>query len=351
MGQIKFIHPGLLTTVQDGGRYGSQQYGVPLSGAIDSFAHRVSNILVGNDDFEAALEITMMGPKIQALDDTVIAITGGDLSPTLNGQTMPMWQSIYIHKGDVIEFSGLKSGCRSYISFAGGIDVPVVMGSKSTYVKANLGGYEGRAFIIGDSIKLSNKENKLVELSNRRIPSEYIPIYEKEIEVRVILGPQEDYFTENGIRTFLTSEYTVTNECDRMGYRLEGPLIEHKQGADIISDGIAFGAIQIPGHGRPIIMMADRQTTGGYTKIANVISIDLPKIAQAKPGDKVVFRKIDTIDAQRLLVEYENSLRYLRTACSLRKIINTRNWNIKVNGVWYQVKTEEIEHVAKGTLK
>lgn len=301
MGSIKIIKPGLLTTVQDKGRYSYQKFGVPVSGVMDSFSHRVSNLLVGNDLFEAVLEVTLLGPEIEFLDDCVIAITGGNLSPMINKKSINMWKSIYAKKGDILSFGQIKNGCRSYISFAGGIDVPLVMGSKSTYIKGKIGGYEGRSLVSKDILKMGSPKDNFKSLKGRTIHLNHKPIYTNEFEVRVILGPQDDYFTDKGINTFLSSQYVITNECDRMGYRLDGEKIEHIKGADIISDGIAFGAIQIPDNGKPIIMMADRQTTGGYTKIAHIISSDLSKIAQAKPGDKINFKSISIEEAHKIL--------------------------------------------------
>ena len=230
MRKIKIHHPGLLTTVQDKGRYGFQQFGVPVAGVMDSFSHRVANILVGNKEDEAVLEITMIGPEMGFAADAVIAVTGGDLTPVVNGKPIHMWRSIYLKAGDMLSFNGMKSGCRSYIAFAGGIDVPFIMGSKSTYVKAKIGGFEGRQLKANDMLEIGAPKQTLLELKDRVIPREFIPKYQKELEVRVVLGPQADWFTESGIDTFLSSPYTVTNECDRMGFRLEGKEIEHIQG-------------------------------------------------------------------------------------------------------------------------
>ena len=303
MASIKIIKPGLLTTVQDRGRLGYQQFGVPVCGAMDSFSHRVSNILVGNEVFDAVLETTLLGPEIEILDDSVIAVTGGDLSPTINKKSIPMWKSIYVNKGDVLSFGAAKSGCRSYVSFAGGIDVPLVMGSKSTYLKGNIGGYKGRKLESGDILKILNSKENLKNLKNRMIIERYKPHYSDSIELRVILGPQKDRFTNSGIETLLSNEYTVTSENDRMGYRLDGKKVQTINGSDIISDGIAFGAIQITNSGFPIIMMTDRQTVGGYAKIACVISSDLPKIAQAKSRDKVRFKEVSIEEAQNIIVK------------------------------------------------
>ncbi|QZY54187.1 biotin-dependent carboxyltransferase family protein [Crassaminicella profunda] len=343
MGQIKILNPGLLTTVQDEGRVGYQQFGVPVSGVMDYFSYKVANILVGNDEKEAVLEVTMLGPQIIFEEGTVIAITGGKLSPMINGKAIPMWKSIHVKKDDQLSFGGMKEGCRSYIAFAGGINVPEIMGSKSTYMKGKIGGYEGRPLKKGDKLKIGSPKESLLKLTGRAVSAKYIPEYKNSLEVRVLLGPQEEYFTEKGIETFLSQSYTVTNECDRMGFRLDGEEIEHKEGADIISDGIAFGAIQIPGHGKPIIMMADRQTTGGYTKIANVIYADLERIAQAKPGDIISFKKVSIEEAQSILKEVEERITAIKKECVAREIIDTKEYRLKINGKFYEVKVEEIK--------
>ncbi|PAB58798.1 5-oxoprolinase subunit C family protein [Anaeromicrobium sediminis] len=340
MGKIKIISPGFLTTVQDKGRYGYQQFGVPASGVMDNFAHRIANILVENHELEAVLEVTMLGPQIEFHSVEIISITGGDLSPRINGKEVSMCRSIKVNKGDVLSFAGMKSGCRSYIAFSGGIEVPVIMESKSTYMKGRFGGYEGRNLKVGDLLNIAQSETVFKE---RIVPDKYIPKYNNELDVRVVLGPQTEYFTDKGIETFLSNEYKVTNECDRMGFRLDGAEIEHVDGADIISDGIGFGAIQIPGHGKPIIMMADRQTTGGYTKIGNVISADLYKIAQAKPGDKIKFKGISVEEAQDILKEEEEKISSIKKECLSKEIISSKKYFLKINGKSYNVKVEEVK--------
>ena len=306
---FEVIQPGPLTTVQDLGRYGYQQYGVPVSGAMDNYALRVANLLVGNNEGEACLEITLLGLQLRVLGDTVVAITGADLSPMLNKSSLPMWEAVIVSRGDTISFPWPKRGCRSYLAVAGGIDVPKVMGSSSTHVKSHIGGLEGRPLCAGDYLKNGQARPTIL---GRRLPPQYVPEYQNQSELRVILGPQDDYFTEEGIHTFLCSEYTISIKADRMGYRLEGPRIEHKTGADIISDGIPLGAVQVPGDGLPIVLLADRQTTGGYTKVAVVITADVLKLAQAKPGDKVRFRQITEGEAHQSLKEYEQTIYTLK---------------------------------------
>lgn len=343
MGNVKIINPGLITLVEDSGRYGYQQYGVPVSGVMDSYSYRLGNILVGNKEGAAVLEAAMMGPTIEFSDQMVIAITGGNLSPTLNGSSIPMWQSILVNKGDRLIFTGLRAGCRSYIAFSGGIDVPEVMGSKSTYTRGRIGGYNGRALKSGDLLGVGHPGEDPGRLSGIKVPDEYIPDYPNTLELRVIIGPQDDHFTLEGMQAFLSEQYEVTSECDRMGYRLKGKKIEHVKGGDIISDGIAMGAVQVPGHGQPIIMLADRQTTGGYTKIANVISVDLPKIAQAKPGDRIKFVKVTVRKAQQMLREMEDKIAAVKKACVPRKVVTTRLLRLRIDGKCYNVKVEEIK--------
>ena len=306
---ITVLGGGLLTTVQDRGRSGYQQFGVPVSGVVDPRAMSVANILVGNPEDAAVLECTMMGPMLQFDQDTVFAVTGGDLRPSLDGQPVPGYTAIAAKAGPVLQFFGLKSGCRAYVAFAGGVDVAPVMGSRSTYMKAKIGGLEGRKLEKGDVLPIGTPKTALKDIGGRHIAPEFVKrdVY----TLHVILGPQDDMFTEAGIKTFLSETYTVTPEFDRMGCRLDGAVIEHITGGDIISDGIAFGAVQVPSAGKPIIMLADRQTTGGYTKIANVITADFRLLAQMKAGDKVRFEKISIAAAQEALLAQRATMRIL----------------------------------------
>lgn len=308
MDALEVLQPGAFTTIQDMGRYGFQKYGVSISGAMDKFALRISNILVGNSEEEAAIEITLIGPKLLALQDLIIAFAGADLSPQINGHSVPNWCSLAIQKGDIISFGKPKNGCRAYIALAGGIDFPLVMGSRSIHTRSQLGG-RGRALAKGDIIKIRDtKRGSDDRIINRSLPPDDIPLYTNNCQVRVILGPQSEYFTRAGINTFLNSEYEITSHADRMGYRLKGPKIEHKAGADILTDATPPGSIQVPGDGMPIILLADAQTTGGYTKIAVVISLDQSLLAQAKPGDKIKFVRVTLGETHRLLKEAEEKI-------------------------------------------
>lgn len=345
METIKILDAGLLTTVQDLGRYGFQRYGVSASGVMDEYSAKIANKLVGNKVGEAVLETTLKGVQIEFLQNTAVAITGGNCDVTLNGTKIELWQSYLVNRGDILKMGICRSGLRNYLAFAGGIDVPIIMNSKSTNLKAKVGGFNGRKLMTGDvlSVGVGSLEAPLT------LNKHYIPTYSKDIKVGVILGQQDDYFTEAGIKTFLNETYTVTQESDRMGIRLSsvsGAIIEHKNGADIISDGITFGAIQVPGSGQPIVMMADRQTTGGYTKIGNVISSDLAKLAQATPGTKVKFveytleQAVQAIKNNDIIINNQNS--YVSPVKEEVVDSSSRDYRIKLNNKVFELKVERI---------
>ena len=317
MGKVaafEVIEPGILTTIQDSGRFGFSRFGVPPSGALDSFSFRVANLLVNNQGNEACLETTLMGLKLRALGEFIIAITGGDLSPTLNGEPLEMWRTHLLIEGDVVTFKKIRSGCRAYLSASGGFIVPEVMGSRSTYLSGKFGGLEGRPLRKGDILFRPDSPSPLNRLG-LRFPEEWIPLFEKEGTLRVIPGPQDHHFTQKGFQTFCSSAYQVTPRCDRMGVRLDGPKIERRADVEesIISEGFLSGAIQVPGDGKPIIIL-NELVTGGYTKIATVISVDLTKVAQLKPGDRVRFNPISIEEAYQLLKEDEDSLKGFRNS-------------------------------------
>ncbi len=337
------LNPGMQTTVQDLGRTGYQAYGMPVAGAVDSFAFRAGNLLLGNEEGAAGLEMVMMGPKLRIERELAIAITGANMSPLLNGQPLPMWECVMVSAGDEISFQSPESGLRSYLLVAGGLDVPLVMGSRSTYLRAGIGGLDGRKLAKGDTLKVGVEDVPAHLRSGNGVPQNLIPAYEQEATVRVVMGPQDDHFTEKGRRTFLTETYRVTQEIDRMGYRLEGPKIEHREGADIISDGIPLGAIQIPGHGSPIVMLNDRQTTGGYPKIAAVISTDLYRVGQAKPGDRLTFQAISRSEAVARLREQEKGLQKLSQLHKSRgkRPMTQRHLRLTIRGISYSVTVEE----------
>ena len=304
--KISVISPGPLTTVQDAGRFGYMQSGFSPGGCMDARSMKIANILVGNEKGEGVLEMTMMGGAFSFDCTSVIAVTGADMKPTLNGEECPMYKAIEVKKGDVLAFSRADSGMRAYLAVAGGFDLPLVMGSMSTNLKCKLGGFQGRKLQRGDEIPLRQNVN-IAFVGKRKFKNEVK--YTKSITLRAVLGPQDDYFTEKGIETFFEKTYTVTDKSDRMGIRLDGEKIESKNGVDIISDGVTTGSVQIPASGTPIIMMADRQTTGGYAKIATVLSTDLHLIAQAKPGTVIRFQKVTAEEAIKLYKAAETEIR------------------------------------------
>ena len=302
---MKILQAGPLSTVQDLGRTGSQSLGFPVSGAMDTRALRIGNLLVGNPEGAAAVEMTLSGMTVEFTAAGVIALTGADMMPTLNGEPMPVWTAVYVHEGDKLVCGAAVRGLRSYLCIAGGIDVPEVMGSRSTTLKVALGGFEGRKLASGDWIGYAAARENTAGRSHT--PDEY----PETVVLRAVPGPQDDMFTEKGLETFFGSVYTVTPASDRMGIRLEGEAVETVKTSDIISDGIAPGSVQIPASGKPIVLTADRQTTGGYAKIATVCSFDLWRLAQARPGTKVVFRRVTLEAAQKLHMRSEKEYRRL----------------------------------------
>ncbi|HIR28937.1 MAG TPA: biotin-dependent carboxyltransferase family protein [Candidatus Choladousia intestinigallinarum] len=295
---IKVLIPGAFTTVQDLGRMGYQQSGIPCGGVMDREAYTAANALAGNTAGEAVLEHTLFGGSYLFESDETAVLTGADMKPSLNGRPVPMYHPFSVKAGEILSLGTAVNGCRTYLSLAGGIDVPLVLGSRSTSIKCCLGGFQGRALRAGDQIPVGRSDVPASELLSR---SAACPVYKNHVTVRVIGGPQEDFFTDKGLETFYSSSYTITPESDRMGYRLEGAKIESIGGTDIISDAIVFGSIQIPPSGKPIILLADRQTTGGYAKIAAVFSLDLPPLVQCRCGDTVRFSRISVEQAQELL--------------------------------------------------
>lgn len=303
------LKPGLFTTVQDLGRYGYLKYGIPISGAMDTFSLVTANLLVENNPNDACLEITLIGPELQTLTKTQVAITGGAVSAKINGQCIPMWRTLEVQESDIISFGKMESGCRAYFSIRGGISTSLVIGSRSTYVRGGFGGIEGRQLKTGDIVEGFDTNPSKAGYS---MQEELMPQFTGQFKAHAILGPQADVFTEKGINTFLSSSYKVTPEADRMGYRLEGPTIEHKAKADIVSDALLPGAVQVPKNGKPIIIMRDAQTTGGYSKIAVVITPDVSSLGQARPNDTVEFLEVTLQQAYEKMREYNKLLSNLR---------------------------------------
>jgi KipI family sensor histidine kinase inhibitor len=305
---LAVLRPGLLTTVQDRGRYGYQKFGVPVSGAADQIALRVGNILVGNPQTAAGLEITAEGPELRALTDLVLALTGAPVQATLDGEPVPCWECFRARSGQVLDLRGVQHGLRAYLTVAGGVAVPRVLRSRSTCLVGRFGGFEGRAVQAGDVLPAGTPLRPPERLAGLAAPEEWRPGWKPTAAVRVVLGPQDDAFTEEGRQTFLEATYRVSPHTDRMGCRLEGPAIAHRATADIISDWVPMGGVQVPGDAKPIVLLADRQTTGGYTKIATVIWPDLGLIAQRRPGEAVRFQAVSVDEAQEITRRTEAAL-------------------------------------------
>jgi len=342
MSSMAIIQGGLLTTIQDSGRSGFRNIGMPAAGVMDRDAARIGNLLLGNDENAPVLEMTLTGATLACDDPLQFVVTGGDMQPRLNGEPLELWRVYQAERGDQLDCAGLRSGCRAYLTVAGGFVASIVLGSVSTYLRGQLGGYHGRALQAGDVLQTGESASNRAHVG-LKLPEVHQPDYRAAL--RVILGPQDDAFTPQGIETFLSSVYTVTHEMDRMGCRLDGASIEHRINADIISDGLMPGAIQIPAHGKPIIMLADAQTTGGYAKIATVIAVDLPSVAQMKPGDHLTFQPISIEDAQRLYREREMQMDELRAwiaATISKKQRPTTAYRITINGRIYHVTVQSI---------
>jgi biotin-dependent carboxylase-like uncharacterized protein len=301
---ISVLDPGPQTTVQDGGRTAQLRYGIPPSGPVDGASFVLANRLVGNPDGAAGLEFTLMGPRLRAEAPCSVAVTGADAPITLNDAPAAAWTSLELAAGDVLKIGAARSGVRGYLAVAGGVAVPPVLGSRATYLRGRMGGLNGRALARDDRVPIGAAPPP----RRRAVPESARPRFSGDIVLRVVLGPQADRFTDEGIATFLGSTYEVLPQSDRMGARLNGPRIAHARGHDIISDGIALGGVQVPGDGQPIVMLVDRQSTGGYTKIATVCSFDVARVGQAKPGQRVRFTGVDVVAAHRLLRESNAAL-------------------------------------------
>lgn len=321
MDAFRVLVSGPYTTVQDKGRYGYQQFGIPPAGALDPFAYRVANLLVGNPEDAAVLETTIIGPRLEVLAEADVAVTGAQAAIRLNDQPMACWASFRVQPGDLLNVGQVKNGCRSYIAVTGGIAVPLVMNSRSCYVGGAIGGHEGRLVAKDDVLK--RFEGQLLA-ATRRLPEAFIPQYPSSIILRAVPGPQDDFFNE-GLDLFFESEFIVSPDANRMGYRLEGPKIPHRQDVSksIISEPSLPGSVQIPPDGRAIILLVE-QTVGGYTKIATVISSDIPHVAQAKPGDKIRFKMLELAAAYEAFRQQEETLRQIRNQLSAAALATER---------------------------
>lgn len=294
------VRGGLFSTLQDFGRFGYQRFGISASGAMDTVAMRIANALVGNAPETAVVEMTMLGLGVAVeAAGARVAVAGADFPVTINGRPAEAWRAYDLVRGDLLEVASARAGMRTYLAVAGGFAVPPTLGSLSTHSRSNIGGFDGRALRQGDRLPIGSAPagGPPLELDAADRPATDGPI-------RVVLGPQDDAFTVAGIATFLASAYRVTQKTDRMGCQLDGPAIEHADGFNIVSDGIMNGSIQVPGQGRPIILLADRQTTGGYPKIATVIGPDLHRLAQRRPGEEIRFERVTVEEAEAIAARH-----------------------------------------------
>jgi len=300
MQALEVIAPGLHTTVQDLGRTRFQDVGVPTSGPLDRVGLRLANALVGNPAGSPVLEMLLQGPTLKVAADSVrVALVGSNASIEIRAaapRRIAAGESVRLERGEVFRIGALGDSICAYLAIEGGLAIAPMLGSVSTYVRGGIGGLEGRRFQARDVVPLNL--DRVDARAERTLGAPFDLALDQPI--RVILGPQADYFTDEAIATLLSSEYTISPHADRMGYRLEGPALAHVKGYDIISDGIVTGAIQVPGSGKPIVLMVDNQTTGGYPKIATVISADIPVVARRKPGRAIRFIAVDIKEAERL---------------------------------------------------
>ena len=305
---FEVLSPGIMSTVQDLGRFGCARYGVAASGALDGFAVRVGNLLVGNPENAAVVETALMGLRIKAVRDAVVAVTGGDLQARKGSEPLAVWRSHWVREGETISFTGPVNGLRSYLAVAGGIHAATVMGSRSTNLASGFGGFQGRPLRKGDILAVEPVKDAL-RFAGRAFTAEWIPDYATPWRLRIVWGPQDDHFSEEGRQTFVTAAFTVSPNSDRTGIRLNGPVVTRKPGMEesIISEGILSGAIQIPGDGQPIIILGET-ASGGYRKIATVISADLPLLGQITPGDEVAFEAVAMDAAVQALREMEEKV-------------------------------------------
>jgi antagonist of KipI len=320
---------GLQTTVQDLGRPFRQREAIPAGGAMDRLACRAANLLVGNPEGAALLEATLIGPTIRFAEETLIALTGGDLDATVEGKAVPSWQPLLVSAGGVLRFGQPQTGCRAYVAVAGGIDVPAVFGSRATYLRGGFGGLDGRALRANDMLHalaptastramIAAVKNTSSVVGRWRLSVTLRPRYSDKPVVRIVEGMHTALLSSDSRSRLVDAPFRVSASSDRMGYRLEGSSLELSTPTELMSEGVAFGTIQLPPGGAPIVLMADRQTAGGYPRIGEVATVDLPLIAQLKPGDSVRFRIISLAEAQRLYLALETDLAQARMALALR---------------------------------
>lgn len=307
---LEVIAPGLLTTVQDLGRWGHQSSGVPVAGPMDPFAHRLANAIVANPRDAATLEVTLTGPTLVFHEARVFAVSGASFEVFLDDRPVESESLLEARKGSVLRFGARRTGARAYLAVAGGIDVPLVLGSRATHAPSSMGGFHGRALRKGDKLPLGAQRasHSPVASSQHTLYRQRAPRGDSVAVVRIMSGPQHDRFALDALAALTASPYQVDTNSNRMGYRLVGSMLHHRIGADIISDATPLGAVQVPASGQPLLLMADRQTTGGYAKIATVISADIGVAGQVAPGESLQFAVCDRAEAMSALLARERPL-------------------------------------------
>jgi biotin-dependent carboxylase-like uncharacterized protein len=303
---VQVIKPGMLTSVQDAGRWGYQARGVPVAGPMDPVAHRLANALVGNPRDAALMEITLLGPELEFEDERLVAVTGAEFDVSLDGRSTPSHAPFVVSSGSRLRFGARRRGARAYLAISGGIAVPATLGSRSTHLVSAMGGIAGRALVAGDRVPLGPQTKRQA----MALPPQeaIVPLPDRHAVLRVLPGPQVDYFAPDAIAVLQSAPYEIGQASDRMGYRLSGPRLTHARGADIISDATPLGVLQVPASGQPILLMADRQTTGGYPKLAAVISADLAIAGQLAPADTILFQVCSPQEAMAALIAQERAL-------------------------------------------
>ena len=304
LGALQIVKPGLLTSVQDLGRYGHQAAGVPVAGPMDTFSHRLANQLAGNEIDAATLEITLIGPEIVVDADTTMAIAGGQFEATCDDRPLPLGASFTVSRGQRIKFGRVLHGARAYLAVAGGIQIPPVLGSRATHLVSRMGGLNGRALAAGDRIPIASTQGGRPQ---RKSVGLTLPTKGRAL-LRVIPGPQADWFQADALRALGSVSFRISPQSNRMGYRLQGPPLARAREDELISEPLGIGAIQVPAAGEPILLMADRQTAGGYPKIGYVISADLPVAGQLAPGDFIEFHVCTHQEAVAALISRERQL-------------------------------------------
>lgn len=307
MKAIHVIKPGMLTTIQDRGRWGLQAQGVPVSGPMDPCSHRLANALVGNGPAAATLEVTLVGPELEFDAERMVAVAGAEFELTVDGRSAPLNAAFLVGAGAQLRFGRRLRGSRAYLAVEGGLAVQPTLGSRATHVISAMGGIEGRPIRAGDLLPLADPTRTGRPPTSEPRPP-IMPLPERAALVRVLVGPQHDYFSDDALEVLQSAPYTISNTSDRMGFRLQGPKLTHVRGADIISDATPLGVLQVPASGQPILLMADRQTSGGYPKIATVISADISVAGQLGPGDAIAFAVCSPREALAALIAQERAL-------------------------------------------